>query len=361
MRYVVGNLLFVCLLGLSLQAIARTPFVTLTVAGDTMLANSPTNSIPSKNLLLPVSHIMKAADIAFLNYEGTLCDQEIISHKCKGKKAGELCYAFRGPTKIASYVADAGVDIVSLANNHIFDYGHDCATQTKSAFTSVGVKSVGLMSNEKKDPMETADFITFKGKKIAFIGFHYSDAWGRVISINDEATVRSVLRFYRDKADITVVSFHAGGEGPDVTRTPPGMEIFAGESRGNSRRFARIAIDEGADLVVGHGPHVVRGLEMYQNKLIIYSLGNFATYDLFSLQPYFNAGAIIEVGLDEDGSLVQGKIHSIKQDYIRPGEKRAGIYVMQDPQNTAAGLIQKMSTLDFQNPPKIENDGKFLP
>ncbi len=352
-----GVFLFLCAWG---QAEERS-FLVFSFAGDTMLGTAQSPTLPSENLILPVSKIFKSSDISFLNYEGTLCDLPLKSHKCQNKSAGELCYAFRGPTKLASYIAEAGVKIVSLANNHIFDYGHQCANDTKSAFEKVGVATVGLMSQEKMQPGETIRFLKHKDKNILFFGFHYSDAWGRVISMSDEANVRGLIRQYRDQADIIVVSVHQGGEGPDLNRTPLGIEKYSGENSGNSRQFAHIAIDEGADLIVGSGPHVVRGLEMYKERLIIYSLGNFATYDLFSLTPTFNVGAMLEVGLDEEGRLQKGKIHSIKQDYIKPGQKRAGIYVKFDEQQTAASLIEKVSTLDFATPPKILKDGSFTP
>lgn len=342
-------------------ATEKVPFINIVVGGDTMLANTPTKSIPSSNLIMPLAGVLKAADIAFVNYEGTLCDKPLISHKCANKPATQLCYAFRGPTRFAQFVAEAGIDIVSLANNHIFDYGHGCATDTKQALADAGVASIGLMSEALKQPNETIQFLEHKKKKILFLGFHYSDAWGRVISMNNEDTVRELIRTYRDQAQIIVVSFHAGGEGPNETRTPLAQENYSGENRGNSRRFARIAIDEGADLVVGHGPHVLRGLEMYKDRLIIYSLGNFATYDLFSMEPWFNIGAMIEVNLHEDGRLASGYIHSIKQDYIQPGNKRGGVFVSLDDKNTAIELIQKMSNLDFATPPKIYSDGRILP
>ncbi len=337
------------------------PFLVMTVAGDTMLGTIQSSSLPSTNLILPVSKIFKSSDIAFLNYEGTLCDLPVKSHKCQGKAPGELCYAFRGPTWLAKHVADAGVKIVSLSNNHIFDYGHQCATDTQTAFEKVGVATVGLMSDKNKLPTETARFLNHAGKRILFLGFHFSDSWGRVISMSDEANVRGLIRKLRDQADIIAVSVHQGSEGPDLNRTPIGIEKYGGENRGNSRQFAQIAIDEGADLIIGSGPHVVRGLEVYKDRLIIYSLGNFATYDLFSMVPTLNIGAMIEVGMDEQGHLVKGFIHSIKQDYIKPGQKRSGVYVKFDDQKSALSIIDKVSTLDFKTPPHISKDGSFTP
>src|SRR4029079_4437742 len=84
-------------------------------------------------------------------------------------------------------------------------------------------------------------------------------------------------------ADLVVVTMHAGAEGSDHQHVRPGNECFLGENRGNSVAFAHSVVRAGADLVVGTGPHVLRGMEWYRGRLIAYSLGNFAGYDVFSL------------------------------------------------------------------------------
>ena len=93
--------------------------------------------------------------------------------------------------------------------------------------------------------------------------------------------MRALIQRAAEQADIVVAFFHAGAEGADKTHVPRGPESAFGEYRGDSRRFARIAIDAGADLVLGSGPHVLRGLELYKNRLIAYSLGNLAGYQNF--------------------------------------------------------------------------------
>ena len=342
-------------------AIAEEPYLTISAGGDTLLANAPSQSIPVNNMLAPIAHIMNNTDFTFLNYEGTLCDLNLKSHKCTNVKPGQLCYAFRSPTKFANDLAEVGVDIVNIANNHIFDYGHACANQTKESLEAAGIIPFGLMNKHEPLPDHTVVFVPHKGEKILFLGFHYSDAWNRLISINDVNTVRDLIRKYRDQAKLIVVSFHAGAEGAAYTKTPQGAEIYKGENRGNSRQFARIAIDEGADLVLGHGPHVLRGMEIYNNRLIVYSLGNFATFDLFNLKVPNNIGALVDVALNAEGEFISGKINSLRQGWLVESNHRQGAYVEIDNTMGALNLFKKLSEQDFTNSPKFENDGIFYP
>ena len=109
------------------------------------------------------------------------------------------------------------------------------------------------------------------GRRIAFVGFS-SYAWSA--SINDFAGVGALVRRAARRADLVVAFFHGGAEGAGKVHVPHGYETAFGENRGNLRRFARRAVDAGADLVLGSGPHVLRGMELYRGRLIAYSLGN---------------------------------------------------------------------------------------
>ena len=104
------------------------------------------------------------------------------------------------------------------------------------------------------------------------------------------------------KADLVVVAIHAGAEGSTATHVPHGTEYFLGENRGNSRAFAHAVINAGADLVVGSGPHVLRGVEQYHGHLIAYSLGNFAGFKNFTLGGTLSLSGILRVVLNPDGS-----------------------------------------------------------
>ena len=117
-------------------------------------------------------------------------------------------------------------------------------------------------------------------------------------------------------------------------------------------RFARSVIDQGADLVIGHGPHVPRALELYQDKLIAYSLGNFCTYGIISIKQEKGLAPVLSVDLDENGDFVRGKIYSFKQKY--PG------FPLPDKSNSAARLMKRLSETDFpESQIKIDEHGNF--
>lgn len=335
------------------QAVIR-----IRAVGDTMLGNAPNNQVPSFNFLQAIQHETRKADVMFGNYEGTLCDRELTSHKCKSGTG--LCFAFRGPTRLARDLRQAGFHILNLANNHIFDYGHDCATETKAAIENEGMTAVGLKSSPRSSDTDVISTVEAKGKKIGFVGIHYSNAWGRVISINNTATVRKLVETARRSHDLVVVSVHAGAEGPQYTRVPYTHETHKGENRGNMREFSRMVIDAGADLVIGHGPHVLRGMEVYKKKLIIHSLGNFATYTLFAFDHPMQLGAIVEVGLSDKGNFVDGRIIPTYQYYEKTASGRRGqIRLEFDPKARAISEIQRLSAMDFETYPAIEADGSM--
>ena len=136
-----------------------------------------------------------------------------------------------------------------------------------------------------------------------------------------------------------LVTFHGGAEGRDQQRVRAGTETFLGENRGDSKRFARAVIDAGADLVVGHGPHVLRGMEWYKGKLIAYSLGNFGGYKVFSLGGPLSVSAILRVEIRGDGRFESGSIVPT----ILAGE---GIPAL-DPAEQAHGFVRTLSRQDF--------------
>lgn len=335
------------------QAVIR-----IRAVGDTMLGNAPNNQVPNFNYLQAIQHETRKADVMFGNYEGTLCDRELTSHKCKSGNG--LCFAFRGPTRLARDLRQAGFHVLNIANNHIFDYGHDCATDTKTAIENEGMTAVGLKSSQKANDLEVISTVEAKGKKIGFVGIHYSNAWGRVISLNNSATVRKLVASARHTHDLVVVSVHAGAEGPQYTRVPHTHESHKGENRGNMREFSRMVVDAGADLVIGHGPHVLRGMEVYKKKLIIHSLGNFATYTLFAFDHPMQLGAIVDVGLSENGNFVDGRIIPTYQFYEKtPSGRRGQIRLELDPKARAISEIQRLSEMDFDQFPDIAADGSM--
>jgi hypothetical protein len=138
----------------------------------------------------------------------------------------------------------------------------------------------------------------------------------------------------------------------DAQRVPQQTEIFGSEKRGNLPLFARTVIDAGADLVLGHGPHVLRGMEIYKDRLIAYSMGNFATYGMFTLRDATALTAIFEIKIAADGKFLSGRLHAGKQ-FGKGGP-------VLDKSGDAIRKIRELSVADFGgNAPKIADDGSF--
>lgn len=322
------------------------PTITIAAGGDIMLGSpfpSSTRMPPNdgKDLLNPIAPLFKTADIGFGNLEGPMVNGGT-SSKCK--KGSSKCFAFRMPTRYGRYLKDAGFNVMSLANNHAGDFGEVGRLTTRRTLDVLGVKHAG----SDKEDFSTA-YLNVKGKKLAFIGFSTNDI---SLNLNNLTESRKAVRQADRNADIVVVSFHGGAEGSSAQRVPRKTEIFLGEKRGNLRLFARVVVDAGADLVLGHGPHVLRGMEIYKNRLIAYSLGNFATYGWFRLAGATAETLVLEVSIDAEGKFLNGKIHP----FVLKGRGM----LTTDPAKSAISTIRRLSLLDFPNSaPKIEYDGNI--
>ncbi|MEN0060378.1 MAG: CapA family protein [Bdellovibrio sp.] len=120
--------------------------INIRAVGDMMIGNAPTQELPSHFVFENVASILRAGDITVGNHEGTLCDSDIRGRKCpEALKPGQLCYAFRTPTRYIQQFVEAGFDVLHLANNHIFDYYEDCANTTQQTIESNGIASLGLL------------------------------------------------------------------------------------------------------------------------------------------------------------------------------------------------------------------------
>ncbi len=322
-------------LALSLAA-APEPFLRLRAAGDVMLGTTvPEGKLAPDDgakLLDGVSALLRDADLTFVNMEGPLCDSGT-SSKCK---KGGNCFAFRSPTRYGKYLEAAGIDLASTANNHSGDFGEACRRETEATLDSHHIVWSG--------PRGTIGHTEFKGKKIALIAFHTSGACN---DVNDLKTAKELVKQAKATADLVFVSFHGGAEGTNATHVKNGAEKYLGENRGDLKAFTHGVIDAGADLVIGHGPHVVRALEVYDGHLIAYSLGNFATYGRFDLSGPLGVAVILEVSLAEDGKFVGGKLISTKQE----GE---GVPTT-DSTGRGAKLLIQLSKSDFpKTMPRID-------
>lgn len=292
-----------------------------------------------KNLFDDVGPVLKAADVAAANFEGTMIDKGV--GKAKPCSNPKLCFTFRMSPAYVANLTDAGIDLLSVANNHANDFGPDGAKATIDNLHKAGLAVAGNNAHAQ------AAVITRRGRKIGFAAFGHSRGTPSIMNLDH---VRRIVENLASKCDIVVVSFHGGGEGKSYTHVPGTMETCFGENRGDVKAFAHAAVDAGADIVFGHGPHVTRGLELYGGRLIAYSLGNFVTPYRISLSGINSHAPVLTVNTDAEGRFLDGKIHSFVQ--------RTGIGPRIDASGSVAAQMARLSREDFpESPLEFAADG----
>jgi poly-gamma-glutamate capsule biosynthesis protein CapA/YwtB (metallophosphatase superfamily) len=303
--------------------------ITIAATGDIMLGTDfPKNHLPDDDaisFLADVTPVLSNADIAFGNLEGVLMDGGEPVKKCKNPDA---CYLFRSPTRYADRLAAAGYDVMSLANNHARDFGEAGRSSSMQALETRGIRHSGRAG----DIAIWAD-VDFKAALIAFAPFKESNP----MLDPDEAI--ALVQALAEEHDLVIVSMHGGGEGADAAHVPFATEFYYGENRGNVVDFSRRMIDAGADLIIGHGPHVPRAMEIYGDRLIAYSLGNFATYYGISVTGDKSLAPVLVATVDGGGRFIRGEIVSAIQ--IRPGGPQL------DPRDRAYERIRELTERDF--------------
>lgn len=253
------------------------------------------------SILKYIRPVVMDADITIGNLEGTLCDSGS-TDKCEPDSLD--CYVFRMPEIYGEDLKSAGFDFLSLANNHIGDFGPECVTKTEETLRNSNIGWSGRPG--------TYGSKTIRGVDIAFIAFH---SGGYCNSSLDMETAESMVANLALDHDIVLVSVHGGAEGLAAMHLPDSTEYYLGEDRGHMIQFSHRMIDAGADLIVGHGPHVARAMEIYKERLIFYSLANFATYGRFNLQAERRFGAILDVEFNSKGETLGGRLISTEQKY----------------------------------------------
>ncbi len=307
--------------------------LTITAVGDIMMGTTyPETLLPphdGKGIFDAVKGSFQGADLLFGNLEGPLLD-EGESTKCK--KPGKTCYAFKTPIRYVAYLKDAGFSALSIANNHASDFGREGVESTISTLTAAGIQPVGG---------KVIAHYTIKGRRIAVAGFFYFETPYAYSMLHTVEAAR-IVRTLKETNDLVVVSFHGGAEGSTAQQVTGMNEEFLGEDRGNVAAFAHAVIDAGADLVLGHGPHVLRALEVYQGKLIAYSLGNFLTYERFNLDGPNGLSVVLKVNVDAaTGDFQSGQLVPVKLG-------TQGIPVL-DSSGKAITLIRKLTKQDIKN------------
>lgn len=324
------------------EAPAPGPTVRINAVGDVQLGRAwPAEraQLPpddAADLLMHVSDLLSAPDITFGNLETALADSGD-SNKCGPRST--KCFAFRVPTSYARALAKAGFDVMSIANNHSGDFGIEGRASTMAALDGAGIKHAGVIGDIAS--------LEHKGLKIALVGF---STGGGVYALQDIETARRLVASVDRDHDLVIVSFHGGAEGTAAARVPKGPETFYGESRGDVYKFSHTLIDAGADLVLGHGPHLLRAMEIYRGRLIAYSLGNFCTWETFSLAFPLNITAVLGVTMAANGVVTAVDVEPVIIE--KPGRPR------RDPERRAIGLLRQLSTEDM-GAPVIDENGQY--
>lgn len=319
---------------------------TIMGVGDMMLGTNYPNAgyLPpngGKDLLKDVAPLLQNADVTFGNLEGTLLDKGGNVKRCSNP---DLCYAFRSPENYIEHFKNTGFDVVSIANNHTGDFGAEGRRTTKRVLDESGIAYAGLAGTDESTIFER------NGVTYGFCAFAPNTG---TVDIRNITKAKQIVQELEAKTDIVIVSFHGGAEGAKNQHVTKKTEIYYGENRGNVHAFAHAVIDAGADIVFGHGPHVTRAMELYNNRFIIYSLGNFCTYGRFNLRGAAGIAPMVEVAVDKNGGFVHAKITPIYQ------AKTHGPKI--DPQARATQKLIELTKADFPDTPLlIEADGWVL-
>lgn len=262
----------------------------LLALGDVNLGRQVGQHIFRGDTLFPfrkLDGLLDGADLTFVNLESPLTDQ-----------GGETrhpsdVYRFCGPRIAAWTLASAGIDIVSGANNHMYDYGRRGLVETLSSLEEASVRVVGLQADSTSLPDPAV--LEAEGIRIGFVAYtefvNMPGGWKDKIAVFDRRRVRREIRALRKKADLVVASYHGGTE---YTERPPGGTL----------RNMRALAEEGADVVLGHHPHVPQGVEVHGGAVILYSLGNFVFYQPQHVWTQIGLAACVHVEMDGSGAKV---------------------------------------------------------
>ena len=291
-------------------------------------------------MLADVEAILQEADITVGNLEGTILDSGGTPKRCNNPAA---CYVFRSPESYGRHFANAGFDFLSLANNHSGDMGAAGRAKTKEVLDEQGIKYAGLAGTDEMAIIEK-DGVTY-----GFCAFAPNRG---TCDIRNIPRAVAIVKQLAGQTDIVIVSFHGGAEGSSHQHVPRATETYYGENRGDVYTFSHALIDAGADVIFGHGPHVTRAMELYKDRLICYSLGNFCTYGRFNVRGVNGIAPMVKVTLDAEGAFQEGMVTPIFQ------MKTHGPKV--DDQRRAIAVLRELTEADFpETPLVIGDDGRL--
>lgn len=316
--------------------------LTIAMTGDIMMGTTfPTVQLPANNgrdIFRDTKDITRQASIAVGNLEGAICDS---GQSTKG--SGPNSYSFRMPTHFTPLLNEAGYDFLSMANNHARDFGDEGIASTERMLTEQGIAFCGIAGHQESVVVE------LNGVKYGICAFGHNSY---TLKHSDLDLVKRILTDLRQKSNIVIVSFHGGAEGKAHNHLPYGQETFLGENRGDLRNFAHFCIDNGADVVYGHGPHVVRAMEVYKDRFIAYSLGNFCTPYGMNLTGISGYSPIVKITIGTNGTFHHGKIYSFIQ--------TKGVGPRIDHTLSVAKEIKRLTEEDIQDSPiRIDSEGNI--
>lgn len=347
MKIITAIIALLVTFGAAADTLSR-PQTTLAFVGDILMGTTfpetprgaylPAND--GRDLFNECKEILQRVDVAAGNSETVFINER--QGEAKPCRNPQFCYTFRTPTSWAANLREAGFDLMSIANNHVNDFRRTGLQSTQLALRMAGVGYAGLRD------CPTA-VVVRNGKRIGFAAFGHSR---NTANLNDLDLVRRTVSSLDSVCDIVVVSFHGGEEGVKHTHVPFRTEAAFDEPRGNVHEFAHAAVDAGADIVYGHGPHVNRAMELYRDRLIMYSLGNFCTPFRMNIAGICGYAPLVEVTVDTDGSFIGGRIH--------PFIQRKGAGPRRDTSGAVVKNLQRLSLEDFPgNKLTIADDGRL--
>ncbi|WP_183576717.1 CapA family protein [Mucilaginibacter sp. X5P1] len=318
----------------------------IAAVGDIMLGTSypDDKTLPpdsAKESFTAVAKYLQGNDITFGNLEGTLLD----TGGPVNYKMHQLikAYLFRMPVHCGFVLKNAGFNLLSIANNHIDDFGNNGRVSTVKMLDSCGIHYAGLKTHP-------STIFEVNGVKYGFCAFSPNS---QTVSLLDLNGATQIIRQLKQHCDVVIVSFHGGGEGVEFEHVPLDKETYVGENRGNVYAFAHNAIDAGADLIFGNGPHVTRAMELYKNRLIAYSLGNFCTYKCVSVAGICGIAPLLKVHINKKGEFLNGRIIAIKQTHYNGLEP--------DTLNTIVKRVKLLTATDFpESGLSIGDDGVII-
>ena len=268
--------------------------------GNEFMVYKPNSDKRTPNFFDEIEPKFKQHQIVFGNLEGTFFDSIGTVKQCSDSSK---CYAFKQPTHFVKSLSHAGFNLLSVGNNHIGDFGINGIKSTHNTLKKEGIHHAGTN-------IKPLDFIEINHQKIGFLALAVGDD---CVQLFDTSRIKTLLFELKSFCNIIVVSIHAGAEGNNHTHVTRNTEFYLNENRGNVYQIAHYCIDNGADLILGHGPHVPRAMEVYRKKLIAYSLGNFCTFYRFNLSKNNGIAPLLSLELNKNGDIQKIDICSYKQ------------------------------------------------